>query len=562
MLENSSGRASTRAALAIAVVVAASASACKSSSDDAKRAPTGAASAPKTADRDGDARGGMVRIPSNEPKYLNPILEPRFVIANSLIFEGLVALDTKGEPVPGLAASWTLSPDGKTLTFKLRDGVKWHDGEKFTSADVAFTFDAIRATAEATSWKTYMAPVQSIATPDERTVVVTYLAPFAPALVSWTVGILPKHVFAPDAGTSGTAAGTAAGTAIDLTNAHANLEPVGTGPFKYTRWEIGKRLYLEANKDWWHKRPHLDGIELVFGVSDADAAEALRGGQVDWTRIGDVESWLQLGQDDQFLASFEASEVVEPRLRLLAWNSQRKPLDDKRVRKALTYALDRSRVISDVLFGQAQAIGAPFFPTMFGYDPSVAPLPFDLEAAKKLLDEAAPAKAGKRFSLDVISVDSFRGPATDSMVAIFRRDLGTLGIDLKLSILSSKDYYERIVKRDYDAVYFGWLPDIPDPDPAALLHSSQAKTGANYAVYSNPEVDRFVEEARTTIDRDKRKKLYEQLQHLLVEEMPYTPLFAPFGHYAWSRRLHGVTPRDVTPQAPLPGVAGWWLDKP
>jgi peptide/nickel transport system substrate-binding protein len=541
---NSQGsvRGTVGIALAILTVVAA----CKS--DEPKRAPAGNA---KAADGAELQRGGIARLPSNEPKYLNPILEPRFIVANSLIFEGLVGLDAKLDPVERLAQSWEISPDGRTITFKLRDNVKWHDGTKFTSADVAFTFDAIRSTSAATAWKAYMTPVQELTTPDERTVVVTYAEPFAPALVTWTVGILPKHVFS----------GTGDGGTIDLTSAHANLEPVGTGPFKYSRWELGKRLLLEANRDWWHKRPHLDGIELVFGLGEADVLEALTRGQLDWARVPDVESWLTVAQTGDFRDQFEASEVVESRIRLIAWNTQRAPLDDKRVRKALTFALDRSRVISDVLFGQATSIAGPFFPTMFGHDPSVAPLPFDLDAAKKLLDEAAPAKGDKRFDLEVISVDTFRGPATDGMAAIFRRDLGTLGIDFKLTLLSKEAYYERINRRDYDGVYFGWLPDIPDPDPAALLHSSQAQSGANYAAYSSSEVDKLVDEARRTVDREKRKKLYLQLQQVLSEEMPYTPLYAPYGHYAWTRRLHGVTARDVGPQAPLPGVAAWWLEK-
>jgi peptide/nickel transport system substrate-binding protein len=515
--------------------------ACKS--DEQKSAP---ASTPKAADGAALQRGGTVRVPSPEPQYLNPILEPRFIVANSLIFEGLVGLDAKLEPVARLAQSWEISPDGRTITFKLRDNVKWHDGEKLTSADVAFTFETIRATPAATSWRAYMTPVQSLETPDERTVVVTYAEPYAPALVTWTIGILPKHVFA---------------GAESFESAQANLEPVGTGPFKYSRWEIGKRLILEANRDWWHRRPHLDGVELVFGLGEGDVLEALRKGQIDWARVPDVESWLTVAQTGEFREEFEASEVVESRIRLIAWNTRRAPVDDKRVRQALTYALDRSRVVSDVLFGQANVIAAPFFPNMFGADPSLAPLPFDLEAAKKLLDEAAPAKKDKRFALEVISVDSFRGPATDGMTAIFRHDLDALGIDFKLTVLPREAYYERIAKRDYDGVYFGWLPDIPDPDPAGLLHSSQAQDGANYAVFANPEVDRLIDDARRTVDREARKKLYQQLQRILADEMPYTPLYAPFGHYAWSRRLHAVTPRDVGPQAPLPGMAGWWMEK-
>ena len=488
----------------------------------------------------------MVRIPSNEPKYLNPILESRFVPANDLIFEGLVGMDAKGEPVPRLATSWEISPDGKTITFKLRDNVRWHDGEKFTSADVAFTLEAIRATSAATVWKAYMAPVMELSTPDDRTVVVKYADAYAPALVTWTVGILPKHRFAgPD----------------DLSTAQANTEPVGTGPFKYTRWELGKALYLEQNPKWWQKRPHLDGIQFVFGTPDGGMLEALRRDQLDWARIGDPDKWLSVAQTPEFVEQFETSDTVESRIRVIAWNTQRAKLDDKRVRQALTYALDRPRVITDVLYGQAQPLAAPLFPTMFGHDPSVAPLPFDLAKAKELLDAAAPPKDGKRLSLDVIMIETLKSAATDSMEAIFKRDLASLGIDFKLTPLGTKEYYERINRRDYDGVYFGWLPDIPDPDPSALLHSSQAQSGANFAAYSNAEVDKLLEDAVHKVNRDERRPLYEQLERMLVEEMPYTPLYAPYSHYAWTRKLHGVTTKDVAPTPPLPGVAGWWMSK-
>ncbi len=532
------------ASQAVLIALAIAVGACGGGSDGKKDASGG------TVVKRGELqRGGIVRMPSNEPKYLNPLLEPRFVVANALIFEGLVGLDATVEPVKRLAESWTTADEGRTITFKLRSDVKWHDGEPFTSADVLFTFEAIRGAAGAQSWKTYLSPVQSVTAPDEATVVVTYTEPDARALVAWTLPILPKHKFA--TGTAGE---------IDLTNAQANNSPVGTGPFKYARWEPGKRIYLEANKDWWHKQPHLDGVELVFGVTEAESLDALRRGQLDWTSVKDVDSWLRDAQTTEFRSQFEASEAVESRIRVIAWNTQRAPFDDKRVRKALTLGLDRGRVISDVLFGQAQPLSAPMFPNMFGYNAAASPAPFDPDKAKKLLDEAAPAgKDDKRFAIEVIAVDTLRGPATDAMAAIFRSDLANLGIDFKLTVLGSKEYYERIGRRDYDGVYFGWLPDIADPDPSALLDSSQAQSGANYAAFANPAVDKLLADARRTVDRDKRKKLYDDLQVLLADEEPYTPLYAPFGRYAWSRNVHGVTPRDVGPMAPLPGVAGWWM---
>jgi peptide/nickel transport system substrate-binding protein len=318
---------------------------------------------------------------------------------------------------------------------------------------------------------------------------------------------------------------------------------------------------LEANPSWWHKRPNLEGVELVFGVAEQDVIAALQRGDVDFATVNDADTWLDAAYTAEFLDKFETSEVVEARIRLIGWNTQRGPLRDARVRRGLTLALDRNRLIGDVLFNQAQPLATPMFPTMFGYDPSVAVVPFDLDEALKLLDEAHPRTGDKRFSLEVIVHESLRGPASDGMATIFQRDLATLGIDFKLTILPSKEYYERIGKRDYDGVYFGWIPDVPDPDPAGLLHSSQAKAGANFAAYSHPEIDRLVYEGRTTMDRDQRQKVYQQLARLLVEEMPYTPLFAPYGHYAWTERLRGVQPRDVGWTAPLPGIADWWIDK-
>jgi peptide/nickel transport system substrate-binding protein len=496
----------------------------------------------------GPQRGGHIKLPANEPRFTNPILETRFDMAGGLIFEGLVGVDAKYDPVKRLAESWTVSEDGKVITFKLRQGASWSDGEKVTSADVAFTFEAVRGTTASTVWKGYMAPVAKLETPDDHTVVVTYTQPYAPALITWTMPILPKHVYgpAPEA----------------LTQSPGNTAPVGSGPFKLARWEPGKRMLLDANDKWWYGRPNLDSIELVFGVTDADMLDSLRRGQIDWAPIRNVEDWNTV-QTGDFRADYEETDVVESVMRLIAWNTQKAPFDDKRVRQAITMAMNRPRVIDDILLGQAQGLSAPFFPTMYGADPSIAPWPFDLDKAKKLLDEAAPikktAKSGRRFTLDIIAIESQRGPITDQTFAIFKHDLDTLGIDLKLELLPARDYFDRLAKRDYDGDYFGWLPDIPDPDPYALLHSSQIGTGPNYAAYANPEVDKLLDQARSTPKKDERKALYAKIHATLADELPYTPLYAPYGHYAWSRRLRGVNPRDLGPQMIFPGVSRWWV---
>lgn len=489
--------------------------------------------------------GGHVVLPSNEPLYLNPLLETRFTRANSLLFEGLVGLSSSLGPEKVLAESWTQSSDGRSITFKLRQGVKWHDGKPFTSRDVAFTYEAIRDTKSPTLWKSYFASVSKLETPDPHTVVVTYAKPYAPALIAWTVGMLPAHVYG--------------GGPID--KSRGNKEPVGTGPFRLARWIEGKRLLFEANQSWWNGRPNLDSIELR--VEDAgEQLGLLKKGQLDFALVPDVASWSSEVQMPDFRADFESATVVGSLFRSIAWNVQRKPFDDRRVRLGLTFALNRSRVIEDVFLSQAQAMSAPFFPNMVGADPSLPPHPFDLDRAVKLLDEAGhPVGANGRFPLQIITVATQRTQANEEMFAIFRRDLAAIGIDMTVQYLPPKEHEARVLLRDFDAMFFGWFPDIPDPDPSALLHSSQITVGQNFAGYAEQEVDKLLESAAATGNRDERKAIYHKLHARLHQDMPYTVLYAPYSHFAWSRRLRGVHPEDVGPQPRFPGASGWWVDK-
>lgn len=498
-----------------------------------------------TAEQKADRYGGNLRLQSNEPQYLNPVLETRVESVNMHIFEGLVALDARLQPVKRLAENWELSDGGKTITFRLRKGVKWHDGQPFTARDVKFTFDAIRTVEAPTLWKAYMDPVSTLETPDDHTVVVTYAQPFALGLLAWTVGILPKHVYGEG----------------KLTESPGNTEPVGTGPYKLARWEKGERLILQANKEWWYGAPYIETVEVLVNVPDAQILDKLRKNELDFVQVPDARSWNQDVQLPEFRENFEATQVVEARFQAIAWNVQRKIFDDKRVRVALTYALNRGRVIDDVLFGEAQPISGPFFPNMFGADPSVPPYRFDLDAATKLLDEAGyKATGGQRFAITLIAAESARGHTTDETLAIFRHDLAAIGIELKVEFLPTATWTDRVVMRDFDAAYFGWVPDIPDPDPYALLHSSQIRFGSIHSGYANPEIDRLLDEARAATNRDERKALYHKVHAIFHAEVPYTMLYADYAHYAWSRRLRGVHPHDVGQPPRFPGLTRWWID--
>lgn len=500
-----------------------------------------------TATTRGPRRGGNVRLPSNEPRDLVPALQTRFDRATPLIYEGLVGLDASYGLKPRLAESWDIAPDNKTFTFTLRKGVTWHDGTPFTSKDVDFTYRVIENAERQTVWKAYFNPVDTVATPDEHTVVVRYKEPYALGLVSWTVGIMPSHVYDDD---------PAKVLSPDV------KQGIGTGPFEFSRWEKGERIVLDANTEYWGGPPFLDHVELLLNVPAGRRLEMLEAGKLDFVEITDVVQWSQEVHTPEFRDRFEVATEVENRLNLMAWNQQREPFDKAEVRRALTHALDRRRVIQEVLVGQARLLSAPFFPNMPGLNPSVAPLPFDLSRSVRLLDDAGlTAKAGgERFEVELIARDAQRNSQTDEMLAIFRKDLRAIGVDLKVVFLDTQSFFDRILLREFDAAMLGWLPDIADPDPYALLHSSQINAGVNFAGYANEEVDRLLDEARQRTDINARTALYEKVHALVQRDAPYAVLYAPYGQYAWSRSLRGVNPRDIGTQPRFPGVSRWWVD--
>jgi peptide/nickel transport system substrate-binding protein len=422
--------------------------------------------------------------------------------------------------------------------------VTWHDGKPFSSADVAVTFETIRK--GGSLWAGYFTSVEKLETPDERTVKVTYREPFGPDVASFIFGIIPRHVFGDK----------------DVANHPANNSPIGTGPYKFVSWSSRKNMRLDAYEGYWAGRANIDQIEVVFDARQREHLGMLRANKLDFTEITEPSDWSGELRTPEFLERFEASAVDELVLTVIAWNTQRKPFDDKRVRVALTQALDRPRVIEDVLGGAARPVSGPFFPTLWGADPNIAPWPFDLARAAQLLDEAKlPVKDKARFTVELLVEDRFRGSSMyDQMLAIFRNDFEKIGVDLRVNHVPRGEVVDRLQLHEFDAVLFRWSANIADPDPYGLLHSSQVNGGENYVGWVNADADKLLEEGRRLQDRDRRKTAYQALHKVVHEEAPFTFLYSPQRHYAWSRRLHGVSPLDLSALPRSPGVSRWWVD--
>jgi peptide/nickel transport system substrate-binding protein len=201
---------------------------------------------------------------------------------------------------------------------------------------------------------------------------------------------------------------------------------------------------------------------------------------------------------------------------------------------------------------------------MWGADPSISPWPFDVAKAEQLLDAAGlpRKKGGNRFAIALIVEEDRRGADWfNDMMAIFRNDLERIGVELNVQFVPRGQVIDQLTLHDFDAVMFQFSADIPDPDPYALLHSTQVNDGQNYAGYINPDADKLLDEGRRAIDRVQRKEAYFKLHRLIHEDQPYTFLYSPQSHYAWSRRVKGVSPVDVSSLPRWPGVARWWVER-
>jgi peptide/nickel transport system substrate-binding protein len=327
--------------------------------------------------------GADVIATSGEARKLNPYLAADSASNDIciLVFNNLLRYNPKLELEGNLATSWKVSDGGKTITFKLRPGVKWQDGQPFTSADVKFTIESLLDPKTASPHKGMFDLIDKIETPDPLTVIARYKKAFAPAMESWAVdgmGMVPKHLL----------------EGKDVNTDPFNRKPVGTGPFKVTVWKDKQYLELEANPDYWEGKPHIAKVRIRFIPDPGTTFQELKAGGIDGMNL----------QPDQYVQKTdgEAFEKVARKFRFagrsrytyLGFNLAREPFNDKRVRQALSYAIDREELITGVMEGLARPCSGPYSPLMAAYNQSVKPYPYDMTKSAQLLD-AAGWKLGK-----------------------------------------------------------------------------------------------------------------------------------------------------------------------
>ena len=288
----------------------------------------------------------------------------------SLVYNGLVKYDGDLTLIGELAESWEVSPDGLTITFKLRRGVKWHDGAPFTAQDVLFTYQVMVDPKTPTAYSGDYLQVKKAEALDDYTFRVTYPQPFAPALGTWGLSILPRHLLAGQ----------------DITKSPLGRHPIGTGPYKFKEWRAGEKIALTYNPDYFEGRPYLNGYIYLVKPDLATMFLELKAGNLDrmgltplqYTRQTDYPKFTRLYQQVS-LHPRPFSYIY------LGYNLEDQRFADRRVRQALTYAINKKEIIDGVLLGLGEEAYGPYKPGAWYYNPNVPKFSYDPEKARALL---------------------------------------------------------------------------------------------------------------------------------------------------------------------------------
>jgi peptide/nickel transport system substrate-binding protein len=493
-------------------------------------------SAPASAAPDPKARYGdsMVIGIVGDPGTLNGATSSNFVekIVASNVFGMLIRLDRNFKPVPDLAKSWTISDDGLAYTFKLQEGVKWHDGAPFSSADVKYTIDEVILPFH-TRGGTYKTVIDRVDAPDANTVVIRLKAPFGPMMnaLGNDFLILPKHLY------QGT----------DIKNNPYNAKPVGTGPFKFVEWKKGSYVILERNKDYFVKGlPYLD--RLVFQViPDASARVlALESGDIDYLAYQALPSSAvpRLKTNPKLVTSADGFEALAS-IEILTLNVESPLLKDVRVRQAIAYAIDKQVIADKADYGLGKPATGPISSmTAWAYEPNVNKYPHNPQRAAKLLDEAGfPLKPdGTRMTLRLIAdagVELNR-KAGD----ILKEQLSQVGIKVDLQMVERNVMLDRVyAKRDFDMQVHGFSTGAdPAIDVSRLYVSTNIRpvNFTNGSAYRNPKVDELFAQGQTAFKPEERAKPYREVQKVLSDELPAIWLVEYGIVGVWSKKLHGL----------------------
>lgn len=505
------------AVIALAAAVPLVASACSPAGSEDNPGPSRSAAAGASGDT--GASGEFVVARTGDIDKLDPHLSTAFQTVQTLglVYDSLVTTDDDGKLVGALATKWSVSPDGKTVTFTLRDGVTWQDGDPFTSADVKASLERILDEKTGAVARSNLTAISAVDAPDEHRVVLHLSEPNSAllyALASTNASIL--H-------------------AKDIKADTVGKKPDGTGPFAWGQWDQGQQVVLKANPDYWGDRVEIGTLTFRVIPSESSILSGMRAGAFQLGLISDPGIAKQAKQADGF------SLVKQPALsyHVLMLNGRHGPLANLKVRQAIACAVDRKQVINTAAFGDGMVTG-PITSPDFQYSPTegLPCTPGDTEAAKQLLKQSG---VSTPITLDTIVMTGEYATSTAEGQNL-QSQLGKIGVKLKLRQLSTKPYVQAWLDSDFDAAV---ALNGGSSDPYLMYgryYTTEGSLKGPAGLTSKP-LNELLVKGNSTTDDAQRRQIYGQLQKELLRESPWVWLFRGDDYYLVSDDVSGFEAR-------------------
>jgi peptide/nickel transport system substrate-binding protein len=434
-----------------------------------------------------------------------------------LIYDSLVIYNENYESVPNLATEWSHSDDNLTWTFKLQEGVKWHDGQPFTSADVKFTYELMMDTGLGYMYSSYLTGITDIQTPDDLTVVITTEEPKANILMN-TTPILPKHIWGD--------------IAVEELETWPNEMPVGTGPYKYDS-QGPNFVKIVKNQDYFGTKPAVDEYIFVDYDNVDSMAQSLMLGEIDGANNLNSAQMKQLDEDPN-VDVISGEELGFTQVGVNCWTDSASGgnplLLDKNIRQAIEMGINKQRIV-DIAYNGQGTVGTTMINPgdFYHYEPTAAELrTYDVEAANALLEGAGyldtdadgvrESSDGTPLEFDLITIaDNLEEVKSGQLLA---SDVAAVGIKINNVTMDSGALYDNIIAGTYDMFIWGWGSDL-DPTVIMGVLTTDQIGGNNEPFFSNARYDELFLKQQTELDQQKRQQMVYEMQQIVYDEAPY-----------------------------------------
>lgn len=507
-----------------------------------------------TASKEPRQGGSLVLGTTAAPTLFNPYYstDTSSRAIEGFIFSGLVTINREFKPEGDVAESWEVTDDGLKWTFKIRQGMKFHDGHDLTADDVIFSYSLpLHEDYKGPSSLPFQV-INEINKVDDYTVEFVLSEPYAPFItITATMGVLPKHIL-----------GDVPVAELGK-NPFNTKNPIGSGPFKFAEWKEGQYVKVEAFDEYYAGRPNLDSIIYKI-VPDANAIIAqLQTGDITFTGISptNISIAQKLADEGKLVLKSGVANAWE----YIGYNLRNPLFQDIKVRQALTHAIDRESIVQAVLDGAGQVAHGPGSPANWAFTEDVPKFEFDPAKASQMLEEAGWKKGSDgilekdgekfKFTLTTTSANDIR----QQIATVVQQQLAEVGIEVNIELLEWSAYLEETQppKWNFDAIVAGWSIGS-DPDPTYFWHSKEIEQGLNYGAYSNSKVDELLDMNTKVSDLEERKAVISEAEKIITEEQPYTFIYNPVSYLGHSPKLHGP---EFSVANSYYDIHKWWMEE-